>query len=70
MVGKLDRVGRYLTFLKAEYGEAQAILGLDLSPAECAVALHQRFRIPIGTLRILCIFCYLLLDCNDFIFIY
>ncbi|ELR19532.1 uncharacterized protein ACA1_269740 [Acanthamoeba castellanii str. Neff] len=36
MVGKLDRVGRYLTFLKAEYGEAQAILGLDLSPAECA----------------------------------
>jgi hypothetical protein len=51
MVGKLDRVGRYLTFLKAEYGEAQAILGLDLSPAECAVALHQRFHIPIGTSR-------------------
>jgi hypothetical protein len=48
MVDKLERLGGYLTFLKAEYGEAQAILGVDLSPAECAVALHQRFHIPIG----------------------
>jgi len=48
MVEKLQRLSGYLTFLKAEYAEAQAILGFDLSPAECATILHQRFHIPIG----------------------